>query len=415
VFLRRLHHRIPNTEKKMDFVLDAEDKHAKLGDDYESESWDSDPTMPAIERVTSCDSSSTASSNMTTLRLPSLKLETSELVQRVIADDEILDALEEFSDDEISPVSSCDRHQYFSKENLDILLAPEFLEEYNDWVGQTELHKQKEKQMRKRLIQRELDSLLEAARDDLESDGHELEPEAVEALGIAANQVSYVKKYYDVASCQYIYVPSVAHTVMNGSLLDEASKHYFGAKEEFLVAYAGSLGTTILANHQFNDLGLHPKEDIQDDMSTVAPLLPTQGLNEQFWAVSPTAASPSVSPFQSPVQVTAGLTSRSELKQKNVWAPIMGIFLAVMLSHNPFWTSISLDHTINARAPEIFSASRLSLDFFFLYTSEELTTTLPKNNCMEMIDDDSSATVITPRQVPRNTHVRPMLPNLLYY
>ena len=415
MFLRRLHHRIPKTEKKIDFVSDAEDKHAKLGDDYESEGWDSDPTIPALESVPSCDSSSTASSSVTTLRLPSLKLETSELVQRVIAEDGILDVLEEFSDDEISPVSSSDRHQYLSKDNLEILLAPEFLEEYNDWVEQTELQKQKEKQMRKRLIQRELDSLLEAARDDLESDGHELEPEAIEALGIAANQLSYLKKYYDVASCQYIYLPSVAHTVLNGSLLDEASKHYFGAKEEFLVAYAGSLGTTILGNRQFNDLRLHPKEDIQEDMSTIAPLSPTQGLNEQYWAVSPTAAYPSVSPFQSPLQAPAGLTSRCELKQKYVWATIMGIFLAVMLSHNPYTTSISLHHAINARAPEIFSASRLSLNFFFLYTSEALTTALPKNDCMEMIDYDSSATGITPQQAPKKTHVGPMVPNLLYY
>lgn len=49
----------------------------------------------------------------------------------------------------------------------------------------------------------------------------------------------------------YIYVPSVAYVVLNGSLLEEASKHYFGKSHEFLVAYAASLGSSIF--YKIND------------------------------------------------------------------------------------------------------------------------------------------------------------------
>lgn len=152
------------------------------------------------------------------------------------------------------------QQQYFSREELENLLTPRFLEDLEGLEvvfdeEEREMEQQRERQRRKQLIQRELDALVRTTDADMKleaKDGtqEEFEPEAIEALGIAANRVAYQKRYYDVPSSQYIYVPSVAYTILNGTLLEEASKHYFGDSDEFLVSYAAQLGTTILQNRQ---------------------------------------------------------------------------------------------------------------------------------------------------------------------
>lgn len=60
----------------------------------------------------------------------------------------------------------------------------------------------------------------------------------------------------------YIYVPSVAYVVLNGSLLEEASKHYFGR---------GKLGIIYFLQNQRLDVlqQLHNEEDKNDDLSFV--------------------------------------------------------------------------------------------------------------------------------------------------
>ena len=58
---------------------------------------------------------------------------------------------------------------------------------------------------------------------------------------------------------------------MNGSLLEEASKHYFGKSDEFLVDYAAGLGSTVISwygtlinpNEEENPLAEYL--DLQDD------------------------------------------------------------------------------------------------------------------------------------------------------
>jgi len=42
----------------------------------------------------------------------------------------------------------------------------------------------------------------------------------------------------------------VAYTVMDGSLLELASQHYFGSSDEFLVTYAGAIGSAIMKQKQ---------------------------------------------------------------------------------------------------------------------------------------------------------------------
>jgi hypothetical protein len=151
---------------------------------------------------------------------------------------------------------------YISKDDLlEQLLTPRFLQDYQDLASQQKEKILQERQLRKELIQKELDTLVQATEHmlALEEGSHEFEPEAVEALGVAANRVAYLRKYYDVVSCQYIYIPSVAHCIMNGSLLDEARHHYFGkaavadandydsaGRDEFLIAYAAALGSTVM-------------------------------------------------------------------------------------------------------------------------------------------------------------------------
>lgn len=109
-----------------------------------------------------------------------------------------------------------------------------------------------ERELRREMIQIELDQLVQGAEELQELE--EIEPEAVEALGIAANRLAYRQRYYNVASCRYVYVPSVAYCLLEGCLLEEAAKHYFGQSDEFLVKYAAGLGSTILAQHRHQDV-----------------------------------------------------------------------------------------------------------------------------------------------------------------
>jgi hypothetical protein len=200
---------------------------------------------------------------------------------------------------------------YISKDDLDLLmLAPEELHEYEQFVRDEEEEKRAEQKLRKALIHEELDILIRKTVENDELQGHEFEPEAVEALGIAANRVAYLKKYYDVASCEYIYVPSVAYTIMNGSLLEEAANHYFGKSDEFLVAYAAGLGSTIISqkekkrgylspHHEENslaeDLELRDGSDDDDDdddsdVERELDHIDHSQLAKLVWGVSPRAS-----------------------------------------------------------------------------------------------------------------------------
>jgi hypothetical protein len=216
----------------------------------------------------------------------------------------------------------------------DLMMAPECVEEYNALQQKTpsstrsyllqddecyvsmeysnlkqlssiQREIKKDSILRKTLIDEELNQLIQICQDFDYLAGHEFEPEAVEALGIAANQLAYKKKYYDVARSDYVYVPSVAYTIMNGSLLELASAHYFGkSEEEFLIAYAGAMGSAILTQkHQYQKYMSQEREehplaeefDIQsqgDDSQEDAPMvLDPDHVMRLVWGVSPKASS----------------------------------------------------------------------------------------------------------------------------
>lgn len=151
---------------------------------------------------------------------------------------------------------------YFSMDDVDnLMLDPDVLEQYNTYKlysNEEKNERREDRQLRRALIQEELDVLIKNCEDNDELQGHEFEDEAIEALGIAANKLAYLRKFYDVARCEYIYAPSIAYTIMDGSLLEEANKHYFGKSDEFLVMYAGAMGSSILTqregNRQYMDL-----------------------------------------------------------------------------------------------------------------------------------------------------------------
>eukprot|EP00339_Tiarina_fusa_P027328 CAMPEP_0117052852 /NCGR_PEP_ID=MMETSP0472-20121206/36530_1 /TAXON_ID=693140 ORGANISM="Tiarina fusus, Strain LIS" /NCGR_SAMPLE_ID=MMETSP0472 /ASSEMBLY_ACC=CAM_ASM_000603 /LENGTH=321 /DNA_ID=CAMNT_0004767631 /DNA_START=264 /DNA_END=1229 /DNA_ORIENTATION=- len=97
-----------------------------------------------------------------------------------------------------------------------------------------------ERAKRKKMIDEELDLILKKALEELE-DEDEFEPEAVEALKLAAAKITYLKKYYDVMRDEVIYFPSVAKCIINYTLMEEAEPHYFDEDDEFPADYSGAL------------------------------------------------------------------------------------------------------------------------------------------------------------------------------
>lgn len=274
---RRLFRRVPN---KITFTSPSEEEacwpfeeHPKLEDgDYDDfADYFEEDQVPAIEHVGSYESSSTANSTVL-----SLKVETGTLVQKVPEEG----TMEEISQRDESPAvhtTTSVESQYYSKDELETLLTPRFFEEYSEATEREIRQNQQEKQMRRELIQRELDALIVGATPYLQNNDQEVEAEAIEALGVAANKVAYLKKYYDVASCQFIYVPSVAYAVLNGTLLEEAQKHYFGSKEEFLIVYAGSLGLAIIRNQELTVLQVLGDDNIlEEDLVSVTGTTPKE-------------------------------------------------------------------------------------------------------------------------------------------
>jgi hypothetical protein len=184
---------------------------------------------------------------------------------------------------------------YVSKEDLVLylLLPTESYDEYQSMMLQEEQDQQdqqqrrSERQWRKNRIQQELDTLLQIMQQQQQQQQHDdeeelfpLEPEAEEALGIAANRVCYLEKYYDVAQCKDVFVPSVAYAIMNGTLLEEAAKHYYGQSEEFLVTYAASLGSAVLSLKNYQDLLNVALDDQDQDDSNSRPPPTTKGADK---------------------------------------------------------------------------------------------------------------------------------------
>jgi hypothetical protein len=92
---------------------------------------------------------------------------------------------------------------------------------------------------RKQLIDTEFQSIIRETEDnELEEP---FEPEAVEALRIAANNLAYRKKYYNSLDDKFVYFPSVTRLLVNYSLIEEAEKHYWDEEDEWPIEYSAAL------------------------------------------------------------------------------------------------------------------------------------------------------------------------------
>eukprot|EP00539_Tryblionella_compressa_P010703 CAMPEP_0178782662 /NCGR_PEP_ID=MMETSP0745-20121128/3269_1 /TAXON_ID=913974 /ORGANISM="Nitzschia punctata, Strain CCMP561" /LENGTH=1672 /DNA_ID=CAMNT_0020440117 /DNA_START=1 /DNA_END=5016 /DNA_ORIENTATION=- len=78
-----------------------------------------------------------------------------------------------------------------------------------------------------------------------EAEEHELEEpieaEAIAALKAASCNVCYKKKYYDVLNDRCVFFPSVARTIVDYSLIEDAERLYYNGEEEFPMEYTAGL------------------------------------------------------------------------------------------------------------------------------------------------------------------------------
>ena len=94
---------------------------------------------------------------------------------------------------------------------------------------------------RRNRIEQELSVIVQACMENCGRDfEHEFEDEAIEALGIAAMTVAYIRD-----ETESLPGPSIAFSIVRGSLLEEASKHYYGKFDDFTVAYAPVIRSSI--------------------------------------------------------------------------------------------------------------------------------------------------------------------------
>ena len=101
-----------------------------------------------------------------------------------------------------------------------------------------------EKEKRESILKEELEKIVEATQDYcwnvLEE---EMDPEAIEAIRRAAQELSYQLKYYDVMKDTVIYFPTVTRLIMTNTLQDRAEKYYYEEEEGFPPEYAKALKT----------------------------------------------------------------------------------------------------------------------------------------------------------------------------
>ena len=125
-----------------------------------------------------------------------------------------------------------------------------------------------ERDMRKKMIEEELNKVIKEAEEvELEEP---IEQEAVDALMKGAMKVAYLKKFYDVMKDEVIYFPDVMTTISNYDLLEEAEKHYYDEDDEFPALYSGALRSVVLqaiANRgEDEDLDLEYMEPLSIDV-----------------------------------------------------------------------------------------------------------------------------------------------------
>eukprot|EP00980_Cylindrotheca_fusiformis_P023732 scaffold10878_cov131-Cylindrotheca_fusiformis.AAC.1 len=80
-----------------------------------------------------------------------------------------------------------------------------------------------------------------------------MEAESKEAIIKAANEICYLKRYYDVMKDEMILFPSVSQTILNYSLMEQAEQHYFEQDNEFPLEYSAALRSVAAAGKEGED------------------------------------------------------------------------------------------------------------------------------------------------------------------
>lgn len=117
-------------------------------------------------------------------------------------------------------------------------------DEANDIVLGKEVEKVPEKkttdsELRKKMINEELNALIKETEDnELEE---KIEQEAVDALRTAANELAYLKKYYNSFTDSFVYFPSVTKLCVVYTLLEKAEEYYYEEEDEFPLQYSAAL------------------------------------------------------------------------------------------------------------------------------------------------------------------------------
>lgn len=112
------------------------------------------------------------------------------------------------------------------------------------------------------MIDEEITAILKEVEEQ-ELEGEEMEKESKDALIIAANNICYLKRYYDAMNDKLIVFPSVAKTIVDYSLMEEAEKHYWEEEDEFPLEYSAalrSIATDKFEEEEGSDEGGHDDE-----------------------------------------------------------------------------------------------------------------------------------------------------------
>lgn len=122
-----------------------------------------------------------------------------------------------------------------------------------------------EAEMRQQMIDNELGRFIKEMMEteDLEEED-EIEPESLEALKKAANNICYLRKYYDVSNDKIIYFPSLVKTIINYSLFEEAEKYYYEEDDEFPMDYSIALRSVAFEQEEID--GDDDDNGMDDDM-----------------------------------------------------------------------------------------------------------------------------------------------------
>ena len=185
--------------------------------------------------------------------------------------DEPDDIMSNLADETMTAVKEDPKASLVAEESKTVAVEDKTQEPEEEEAAPPLVEGMSEGEKRKIMIDTELMKIIKDAEDnELEDD---FEPEALEALKIAANKICYLKKYYNVIKDEIIYFPSVMKTILNYDLVEEAEKYYFDEEDEFPMQYSAALRSIVAETAA--------EEDDDDDDDYMAKLAMDVDIGEE--------------------------------------------------------------------------------------------------------------------------------------